>query len=186
MEAFSAQSNHAGDTSRRPHRATVTTTARLHFGFLDPSGRGPRPFGSFGLALDRPGTRLTLERAERLAVTGPERMRAARYLKTIAESCAVDRAYDLNIAEAIPPHAGLGSGTQLALAVGSAFAALEEHFADAMSDDLDGLRLDWPDKWLLIRASNTEPIVRIIAEAEDEAEARRLCDSAIAVVSRVT
>lgn len=125
MEAFSAQSNYAGETSRRPHRVTVTTTARLHFGFLDPSGRGPCPFGSFGLSLDRPGTRLTLERAERLAVTGPERERAARYLKTIAESCGIDRAYGLGIAEAIPPHAGLGSGTQLALAVGSAFAALE-------------------------------------------------------------
>jgi beta-RFAP synthase len=125
MEAFSAQSNHAGETSRRPHRVTVTTTARLHFGFLDPSGRGARPFGSFGLSLDRPGTRLTLARAERLAVTGPERIRAARYLKTIAESCGIDRAYDLGIAEAIPSHAGLGSGTQLALAVGSAFAALE-------------------------------------------------------------
>jgi beta-ribofuranosylaminobenzene 5'-phosphate synthase len=125
MEAFSAQSNHAGRASRRSQRVAVATTARLHFGFLDPSGRGPRPFGSFGLSLDRPGTRLTLERAETLAVTGPERERAARYLNTIAESCGIDRAYDLRIAEAIPPHAGLGSGTQLALAVGSAFAALE-------------------------------------------------------------
>jgi len=105
--------------------ATVVTTARLHFGFLDPSGRGPRPFGSFGLSLDRPSTRLTLKRAEAFAVSGAERERATRYLKTIAASCGIDRAYDLCIAEAIPPHAGLGSGTQLALAVGSAFAALE-------------------------------------------------------------
>jgi beta-RFAP synthase len=125
MEASSAQSNHAGQASRRPPRVAVATTARLHFGFLDPSGRGPRPFGSFGLALDRPGTTLTLERAHRSTVTGPERERAARYLDIIAESCGIDRSYDLRIAEAIPPHAGLGSGTQLALAVGSAFAALE-------------------------------------------------------------
>jgi beta-ribofuranosylaminobenzene 5'-phosphate synthase len=124
MEAFSAQSNHAGAASR-PHRVSVTATTRLHFGFLDPSGRGPRPFGSFGLSLDRPSTRLTLTRAESSVVTGPERERAARYLNTIADSCGIDRGYDLNIAEAIPPHAGLGSGTQLALAIGSAFAALE-------------------------------------------------------------
>jgi beta-ribofuranosylaminobenzene 5'-phosphate synthase len=103
----------------------VTTTARLHFGFLDPSGRGPRPFGSFGLSLDQPRTRLVLKRAPVWQVTGAERERAERYLKDIAASCGVMHSYSLHIEEAIPPHAGLGSGTQLALAVGSAFAALE-------------------------------------------------------------
>jgi beta-ribofuranosylaminobenzene 5'-phosphate synthase len=124
MEAFSAHSNAAGGGSR-PRRAAVTTTARLHFGFLDPSGRSTRPFGSFGLSLDQPSTRLTLERSDVFAVSGPERQRGERYLRSIAESCGVENKYELSIAEAIPPHAGLGSGTQLALAVGSAFAALE-------------------------------------------------------------
>src|SRR5262245_64843237 len=41
---------------------SVMTSARLHFGFLDPSGRGARPFGSFGLAIARPPTRLALGR----------------------------------------------------------------------------------------------------------------------------
>jgi beta-RFAP synthase len=109
----------------RPRQAAIITTARLHFGFLDPSGRGNRPFGSFGLSLDGPRTRLTLKRAEAFEVSGPERERAQRYLRSIAESCGVKQAYALQIEEAIPPHAGLGSGTQLALAVGSAFAALE-------------------------------------------------------------
>jgi beta-ribofuranosylaminobenzene 5'-phosphate synthase len=104
---------------------TVTATARLHFGFLDPSGRGPRPFGSLGLSLDQPLTRLTLKRAAELQVSGPEQDRAARYLKSIAASCGAPHAYALHIDEAIPPHAGLGSGTQLALAIGTAFAALE-------------------------------------------------------------
>jgi phosphomannomutase len=54
--------------------------------------------------------------------------------------------------------------------------ALERHFADARADRLDGLRLDWPDRWLLVRASNTEPIVRAVAEAPDLAEAQRLCE----------
>ena len=76
MEAFSAQSRRA-DKARTPVRlARVATTARLHFGFLDPSGRGKRPFGSFGLAIDRPLTRLTLTPAEALTVSGPERERA--------------------------------------------------------------------------------------------------------------
>lgn len=114
-----------------PPQMRVTTTARLHFGFLDPSGRGKRPFGSFGLSLDRPLTRLTLERAKAFTVNGPERERAERYLKSIAESCNIRSAYQLRVREAIPPHAGLGSGTQLALAVGSAFAALEGLQLDA-------------------------------------------------------
>jgi len=104
---------------------TVTATARLHFGFLDPSGRSARPFGSFGLSLDQPRTRLTLRQAEISTVSGPEADRAGLYLKSIAESCGVNRPYRLKMAEAIPSHAGLGSGTQLSLAVGSAFAAAE-------------------------------------------------------------
>jgi phosphomannomutase len=42
-------------------------------------------------------------------------------------------------------------------------------FPEATAGRLDGLRLDWPGGWLLVRASNTEPIVRIVAEAADEA-----------------
>jgi beta-ribofuranosylaminobenzene 5'-phosphate synthase len=123
MEAFPAHPK--GATKVPSRRATVTATARLHFGFIDPSGKGKRPFGSFGLSLDRPSTRLVLGRAQDFKASGPEQDRAERCLRTIAQSCGVRGAYALAIEEAIPPHAGLGSGTQLALAVGSAFAALE-------------------------------------------------------------
>jgi phosphomannomutase len=54
------------------------------------------------------------------------------------------------------------------------FAALERHFSDAAADRLDGLRLDWPDRWLHVRGSNTESVVRIIAEAPSGDEAREL------------
>jgi phosphomannomutase len=67
----------------------------------------------------------------------------------------------------------------------AALAALPKHFHDARTDSLDGLRLDWPGKWLLVRASNTEPIVRAIAEAPTAAEAQRLCDEAAAVIAAV-
>jgi beta-RFAP synthase len=125
MEAFPAQSQSASKARVPSRQARVTATARLHFGFLDPSGRRARPFGSFGLSLDQPKTRLVLTPARTFQVSGPERERAERYLKSIAQSCGIEAAYKLHIEEAIPPHAGLGSGTQLALAVGSAFAALE-------------------------------------------------------------
>ena len=49
---------------------------------------------------------------------------------------------------------------------------------DATATEGDGLRLSWADKWLLVRGSNTEPIVRLIAEAETEGAAAELCDAA--------
>jgi beta-RFAP synthase len=101
------------------------TTARLHFGFLDPSGRGLEPFGSFGLAIDRPVTRLTLRRANSLKVSGEEAERAAHYLAQLAEAYDLRNSYALQVDESIPPHSGLGSGTQLALSVGTALSTLE-------------------------------------------------------------
>jgi len=56
----------------------------------------------------------------------------------------------------------------------AALSAIEEHFTDAKADRLDGLRLDWADRWVIIRGSNTEPIVRIIAEAPTAAGAEEL------------
>lgn len=69
----------------------------------------------------------------------------------------------------------------------AAFAALERHFSDATPDRLDGLRLDWQradgaGAWLLIRASNTEPIVRIFAEAPTSEQAKWLCDATASVI----
>ncbi len=65
-------------------------------------------------------------------------------------------------------------------------AALLERLVDAHpgSDASTGdvLRLAWQDKWLLVRGSNTEPIVRLIAEAQTQHEAQDLCDRAAALV----
>jgi phosphomannomutase len=55
------------------------------------------------------------------------------------------------------------------------FAALEHRWPEAAVNRLDGLRLDWPDRWVHVRPSNTEPIVRVIAEAPRAEEAERLC-----------
>jgi phosphomannomutase len=45
------------------------------------------------------------------------------------------------------------------------------------------MRFDWPGKWLLVRASNTEPVVRAIAEAPTVAEAEALCNRAATALS---
>ncbi len=60
----------------------------------------------------------------------------------------------------------------------AALAALRRRWPDAALNEADGLRLDWPDRWLHVRGSNTEPVVRVIAEAPTAAEARELCDAA--------
>ncbi len=54
------------------------------------------------------------------------------------------------------------------------YAALRAAFPDAAADTQDGLRLAWADRWVHVRPSGTEPIVRVIAEAPDEAGAREL------------
>jgi phosphomannomutase len=54
------------------------------------------------------------------------------------------------------------------------YESLRRVFADASPDLQDGLRLAWPDRWLHVRPSGTEPIVRLIAEAPSEAEANEL------------
>ena len=63
--------------------------------------------------------------------------------------------------------------------------AVVRELSDAKSDRSDGLRLDWPGRWLLIRASNTEPIVRAIAEAPTEDEAVALCKQAKSVLESI-
>lgn len=67
----------------------------------------------------------------------------------------------------------------------AAFDAIERRFPEATASRLDGLRLDWPDRWLLVRASNTEPIVRAIAEAKGAAAAESLCTAAAEEIGRV-
>ncbi len=63
------------------------------------------------------------------------------------------------------------------------YRALQGAFPTANSGNLDGLRLDWPDRWLLVRPSNTEPIVRIICEAESPAAAAALADQAREIIA---
>ncbi|MGQ0646661.1 MAG: phosphoglucosamine mutase [Gemmatimonadaceae bacterium] len=56
----------------------------------------------------------------------------------------------------------------------SVYEALREGFPDAQVDTQDGLRLSWPDRWVHVRPSGTEPIVRVIAEGPTEADAMDL------------
>jgi phosphomannomutase len=62
------------------------------------------------------------------------------------------------------------------------FDAMTAHWPEAKANRLDGLRLDWQDRWAHVRPSNTEPIVRIIAEAPTIGDATALCHAVEALL----
>ena len=104
----------------------VLAPARLHLGFLDMHGGLGRMFGGIGMAVSAPATRLTLSRAETTTVDGPDRTRARWHLEAIRSHLSISyEHHHLVIHEVIPSHSGLGSGTQIALAVAAAVRSLE-------------------------------------------------------------
>ncbi len=111
----------------------VLAPARLHLGFLDISGTLGRKFGSLGLAIDGIGTRVRLTRSPDRA--DPEQIpeRARRLLALLSEQHETLGPLQLSILEAIPEHVGLGSGTQLGLAIAAAVAALAGERVSARS-----------------------------------------------------
>src|ERR1700727_2451319 len=112
----------------------VTTAARLHLGFLDLAGDLGRRFGSIGLAIDTFETRVELSEAPSFEVLGEEPGRGAHTARRVADSLDLDTRHNLIISNAIPAHAGLGSGTQLALAIAAAFRRLAGLPLDARED----------------------------------------------------
>ena len=109
----------------------VVAPARLHFGFLDLNFGLGRKFVGLGMAVDAPATVLTLTRTESgVRTEGSEAVRAHAHLERLVAEHGAGSGLALSVERTIPAHAGLGSGTQLALAVAAAFAALERPMAD--------------------------------------------------------
>ena len=65
------------------------------------------------------------------------------------------------------------------------FDAISAQMKAETLNRLDGLKLEWADRWLLVRGSNTEPIVRFMAEAPTLEQARQLCDAGINVARQL-
>jgi beta-RFAP synthase len=115
---------------------TVTAPSRLHFGLFAVPGNdaataegtspSQRQFGGVGMMIDRPGVRLHVEQAPAWSARGPGADRALefarRFTATLPE--AERRQFAIDVEQAAPQHAGLGTGTQLGLAVARALALL--------------------------------------------------------------
>lgn len=106
----------------------IRAPGRLHLGFLDPAGTLGRRFGSLGLVIDGFETEVELAGAgadewrAADAAAEAELERAARYLTLLREHTGCLAPLRVTLKRVLPPHAGFGSGTQLALALGRAFA----------------------------------------------------------------
>jgi beta-RFAP synthase len=108
----------------RQDAVRVRGSARLHMGFLDLNGGLGRRFGSIGMALDAPATELLIAHAPRDVIDGPEAERVGRHLATLTLALGLRGGHRITVRQAIPAHSGLGSGTQLALALATALRRL--------------------------------------------------------------
>lgn len=133
-EAFALLEQHVAEHGRSmnvadaPQAITVTTGARLHFGPLSWQPAEGRNFGGAGLMVDSPGFCLNVRAAAQDEIVGCEswigsvagiRDRIRRASDSAATPCRIE------IRSAIPAHSGLGSGTQLGMAVARSLALLE-------------------------------------------------------------
>jgi beta-RFAP synthase len=104
----------------------VEAPARLHLGFLDLNGDLGRRFGSLGLTIEGIATEVEISAAATLRVEGPAsaRLRALGCAADLIDRLGLPRGAGIRIIRVIPGHVGLGSGTQLCLAVAAAMSTL--------------------------------------------------------------
>tara|TARA_B100001996_G_C18663399_1_gene593948 strand:- start:1253 stop:2263 length:1011 start_codon:yes stop_codon:yes gene_type:complete len=104
----------------------ITSPARLHLGFMDLNGSLGRKFGSVGMAIDSIETSITVSKnsIQNNIEINELNEKAYTYAKLILKAYEVDESVAIDVHKKIPEHAGLGSGTQLALTVGTAISKL--------------------------------------------------------------
>jgi beta-RFAP synthase len=116
---------------RRPgdEAVFVETAARLHFGVLDLRGDAGRWFGGLGAAAPAPLLVVSAESAsagEPVTAAGDDAARAALFASRYLSHYGIRDGARIHVHQALPAHSGLGSGTQLALAVARALAELHD------------------------------------------------------------
>ena len=103
---------------------TVRSPARLHLGFVDLGGALGRKFISAGVAIDGFETKVKIQASKKFEAKGEGNKRVLEYAQTLYEKWNLDGGCSVDVLSLIPQHAGLGSGTQLALCVGTGIARL--------------------------------------------------------------
>ena len=108
----------AGETVR------VAAAARLHLGFLDLNGGSHRRFGSIGVGITGFSSVLNVCQSERVDIDGADDEYIARITEAVLGYFHITSGVRVEVEEYIPRHQGLGSGTQMALALGAAITGL--------------------------------------------------------------
>lgn len=111
-------------TRRIEEAVFVEAPARLHFGVLDLRGALGRWFGGIGAAAPAPTLLVSAVDAETIEVDGDDAARAATFAQQVRAHYRLSRGARIRVHRALPTHVGLGSGTQLALAVARALTDL--------------------------------------------------------------
>ncbi len=109
----------------------VEAAGRLHFGVLDLRGSLGRWFGGIGASTPQPTLLLSAQAARDVRAEGADAERAASYASRFMAFHGLTDGVVIRVHRALPAHAGLGSGTQLALAVARSIAKLYGIDADA-------------------------------------------------------
>ncbi len=102
----------------------VKTPSRIHMGLIDLNAELGRIDGGIGLALQKPSVELTVKNSDELVVEGMQRERAREGAERILNALGKKGGAHIKVDKVYDPHIGLGSGTQLMLAVGRAVSLL--------------------------------------------------------------
>lgn len=104
----------------------LETPSRLHFGIIDMRGDLGRIHGSVGVAIDKPKLVLEASKSKKLEAFGPRSCRIKKFAEVVLKQYKIKKGVKFVQLSVIPEHVGYGSGTQLALAVGTLISELFE------------------------------------------------------------
>jgi beta-ribofuranosylaminobenzene 5'-phosphate synthase len=113
-----------GKLNNCPMEIKVKTISRLHFGVIDYIEATDSFKGSLGVALEWPNTVLTVNKNSDLLIKNGNRNKILELVKKFSKRYLIEPNVILQVEESIPEHSGLGSGTQLALAISNALAMI--------------------------------------------------------------
>ena len=140
-------------TPSPPQAVEIRAPARLHLGMMSFGHADARSFGGVGVMLDRPPLQVRLRRAGRLEARGLHAERALGYAKACVDAWRLgDVGCAIEVVTAPAAHVGLGTGTQLGLAVAAGMRHLfalgaEAHVPQAtphpMQEELQPTEHDW-------------------------------------------
>lgn len=102
----------------------IVSSARLHLGFLDLGGNKENSFGGIGVTINKFNTIINIKKNHKLVIKGNVSNKAFNFVINFCKKNKIKSNYLINIKKTIPEHVGLGSGTQLALSIGTAIAKL--------------------------------------------------------------